>query len=175
MDDDVIPSPTWALEVASRLQGNIHAVAGPVSGLGDSFWTRYIDRNPAASKMPRISAGYVLNRQTLKRRKPPVTANFAITRELYEAVGGPDPAFTNSYEDYSWMSVMVQGGYSILCDKAKWSGSIDLVKRRNADSPEMKKTPSIQLALRVPVRQNDPAWTVSIFQNRLFKEAPECG
>lgn len=118
MDDDVIPSPTWALEVASRLQGNIHAVAGPVSGLGDSFWTRYIDRNPAASKMPRISAGYVLNRQTLKRRKPPVTANFAITRELYEAVGGPDPAFTNSYEDYSWMSVMVQGGYNILCDKA---------------------------------------------------------
>lgn len=118
MDDDVIPSPTWAADVAVRLQGVVHAVAGPVSGLGNSFWTRYIDKNPAATKMPRISDSFLLNTRLLKSHKPPVTANFAITRAVYEAVGGPDPTFTNSYEDYSWMSVMMERGVAILCDDA---------------------------------------------------------
>lgn len=115
IDDDVIPEPTWALEVSSMLGGVVHAVAGPVVGLGDSFWSRYIDKNPVATKTPRIANEFLLNPHTLKREKFPVTANFAITRELYEAVGGPNPAFTNSYEDYSWMSWMIQNGYGIYC------------------------------------------------------------
>jgi putative flippase GtrA/glycosyltransferase involved in cell wall biosynthesis len=115
IDDDVIPEPTWALEVSSLLGGVVHAVAGPVVGLGDSFWSRYIDKNPVATKTPRIASEFLLNPHTLKREKFPVTANFAITRKLYEAVGGPNPAFTNSYEDYSWMSWMIQNGYGIYC------------------------------------------------------------
>lgn len=115
IDDDVIPEPTWALEVSSMLGGVVHAVAGPVVGLGDSFWSRYIDKNPVATKTPRIANEFLLNPHTLKREKFPVTANFAITRELYEKVGGPNPAFTNSYEDYSWMSWMIQNGYGIYC------------------------------------------------------------
>lgn len=115
IDDDVIPEPTWALEVSSMLGGVVHAVAGPVVGLGDSFWSRYIDKNPVATKTPRIASEFLLNPHTLRREKFPVTANFAITRKLYEAVGGPNPAFTNSYEDYSWMSWMIQKGYGIYC------------------------------------------------------------
>lgn len=115
MDDDVVPESTWARDVTSVIGGAIHAAAGPVVGLGSSFWTRYIDKNPVASKTPRIGSEMLLNMYLLKREKFPVTANFAITRELYHAVGGPDPAFTNSYEDYSWMSLMIQKGYGIYC------------------------------------------------------------
>lgn len=117
IDGDVVVDPDWMRKVAYRLQdGEIHAVAGPVSGIGEGFWTDYIDRNPAASKTPRIKGRFMLDGSTLGKRKPPVTANFALTRRLYDSVGGPNVAFTNSYEDYEWFSRIIQAGYGIMCD-----------------------------------------------------------
>ncbi len=115
MDDDVIPPRTWMRQANELLQGYIQAVAGPVTGLGSSFWQRYIDDNPVARKMPETGMSYVLSKRTIQRYKPAVTANFVVTRKLFEVAGGPDPAFTNSYEDYSWMRVIIEAGYPILC------------------------------------------------------------
>lgn len=119
IDADVIPEPTWAMTVARLIDAGADAVAGPVSGLGNSFWTRYIDQVPVGRKMPdNVDADFVLNRTTIARRKPMVTANFAFSRMAYEVAGGPNRSFTNSYEDYEWMSRMVQKGLDIVCSKA---------------------------------------------------------
>lgn len=118
IDSDVVVGPDWMALVAERLNGDIQAVAGPVSGIIPGFWTDYIDKNPAGSKTPRITSAFVLDKENIGHKKPPVTANFAMTKEVYEQVGGPDPAFTNSYEDYEWFSRMVRNGYGILCDSA---------------------------------------------------------
>lgn len=119
MDADVIPEPDWASTVAKLIQDGADAAAGPVSGLGDSFWCRYIDKVPVGRKMPdNVDADFVLDSKTIARRKPMVTANFALSRKAYELAGGPNRSFTNSYEDYEWMSRMVQRGLRITCTKS---------------------------------------------------------
>jgi 4-amino-4-deoxy-L-arabinose transferase-like glycosyltransferase/putative flippase GtrA/glycosyltransferase involved in cell wall biosynthesis len=118
IDGDVVVAPNWMRLVTERLRGEVKAVAGPVRGIGNSFWANYIDHNPTASKTPRINGSFIVDRDTLAHKKPPITANFALTRMLYEEVGGPNVAFTNSYEDYEWFSRIIQAGHGILCDSA---------------------------------------------------------
>lgn len=116
VDSDMVMPQDWLdTVVAHARQGNA-AVAGPVAGIGDGFWTRFIDQNPAGAKTPRITGVSRLDRHNIRHKKPPVTANFACTREVYEQVGGPNPAFTNSYEDYEWFSRIVRAGYPITLD-----------------------------------------------------------
>lgn len=121
LDSDVIVASHWLASVTELLK-EWPAVAGPVTGLGNNLWVRYIDWNMFAPKTPRMDGGYVLNSTTLGNHKPPITANFACRSEVYDTVGGPNVAFTNSYEDYEWFSRVVRAGFSILCtDRLKTS------------------------------------------------------
>lgn len=120
IDSDVILPKDWLRTVAEHFENGYAAVGGPVVGLGGGFWTRYIDQNPVASKTPRMKGVTVIDAKSIRFRKPPVTANFACVRILYEdsRVGGPNVSFRNSYEDYEWFSRIVRAGYSILRDEA---------------------------------------------------------
>jgi glycosyltransferase involved in cell wall biosynthesis len=119
LDSDVLPPANWLEIIVSRLTiEGYHAVAGPLSGLGDSWWDRYIDENSVASKTPRMNRPYTVTANNTHKRKLPVTANFACRREVMERAGTPDTRFTYSYEDYSWFSSIVKAGFSILCDPA---------------------------------------------------------
>src|SRR5262249_30195794 len=76
-----------------------------------------VDGNPFASKTPRMQRDYVADAVTLGRKgyKPPITANVFFTRAVLERVGGLDPAFVHSYEDYEWFQRIVDAGFAILC------------------------------------------------------------
>ena len=119
VDGDVILPPDWAQKAFDLITLDGHdAVSGPVFGIGDTYWTDYIDKNAIAAKMPRYADnGQVLNSENISKKgvKFPVTANVAFTRDIYKLVGFLPEYFVNSYEDYSWFSLMVRAGGQILC------------------------------------------------------------
>lgn len=119
VDGDVILPPDWAQKAFDLITLDGHdAVSGPVFGIGDTYWTDYIDLNKVAAKMPRYADnGQVLNSENVSKKgvKFPVTANVAFTRDIYQLVGFLPEYFVNSYEDYSWFSLMVRAGGQILC------------------------------------------------------------
>jgi GT2 family glycosyltransferase len=115
-DSDMVLPADW-LSTGIALLDEHPCVGGPMISVHRDFWGRYVDGNPIASKTPRMDDGYVLDQDTLGRRgyKLPITANVLFTRELYERVGGLDPEFVHSYEDYEFFQRIVDAGATILC------------------------------------------------------------
>jgi hypothetical protein len=106
----------WVSAGVRLMRTGFSAVAGSMRGVARNFWARYVDGNSVASKTPRFGTGYIFSQRSIGARKPPITASFFCTREVYERVGGPNEAFTQSYEDYEWFRRMTSAGYNILCD-----------------------------------------------------------
>jgi succinoglycan biosynthesis protein ExoA len=117
-DSDMQLPLTWVRTAVTMLAGKDKAVAGSMISVVDGFWGRYVDKNTFLSKTPRMERRYVLTEDNFGRGhcKPPVTANFACTREVHERVGGPPANFSYSYEDYPWFRMIVEAGYTIRCD-----------------------------------------------------------
>jgi cellulose synthase/poly-beta-1,6-N-acetylglucosamine synthase-like glycosyltransferase len=115
-DSDMVLPSDWISTGVALL--DTHAcVGGPMASVSDGFWGSYVDKNPFASKTPRMPTAYVVNRQTLgcRNHKLPITANVFLTRELLERVGGLDVEFVHSYEDYEFFQRVLDAGYEILC------------------------------------------------------------
>jgi cellulose synthase/poly-beta-1,6-N-acetylglucosamine synthase-like glycosyltransferase len=115
-DSDMVLPSDWISTGVALL--DTHAcVGGPMASVSDGFWGSYVDKNPFASKTPRMPTAYVVNRQTLgcRNHKLPITANVFLTRELLERVGGLDAEFVHSYEDYEFFQRVVDAGFEILC------------------------------------------------------------
>jgi GT2 family glycosyltransferase len=135
--DMVLPADWVATGVA--LLADQDCVAGPMASVADDFWGTYVDGNPFAPKTPRMQRDYVANAATLGRKccKPPITANVFFTREVFDRVGGLDPEFVHSYEDYEWFQRIVDAGFEILCtqrliaDHYHRQGWRDLVREYN--------------------------------------------
>ncbi|WP_223199119.1 GtrA family protein [Solihabitans fulvus] len=123
-DSDMRLPLNWVSTAVSMLAAGHHAVAGPMRSVSTAFWGRYIDQNMWGSKTPRMDRGYLLTERNFGRgnNMPPVTANFACTRSMYEHVGGPPTDFSYSYEDYPWFLAIVNAGYDIRCapELAAW-------------------------------------------------------
>jgi glycosyltransferase involved in cell wall biosynthesis len=116
-DSDMVPAADWVATGAALVDDGWSCVAGPMTSAEPGFWGEYVDENPFASKTPRMTDDYVAGRDADGRRgrKLPITANVFFSRELFERVGGLDPGFVHSYEDYEWFQRIVEGGYEILC------------------------------------------------------------
>ena len=116
-DSDMAPPPHWIATGLALLSDGWPCVAGPMASATPGFWGGYVDGNPIASKTPRMAGDYVANRETLgvRGQKPPITANVMFAREVYERVGGLDPRFVHSYEDYEWFQRIADAGFDILC------------------------------------------------------------
>ena len=108
----------WISLGVERIQSGYAAVAGSMISESNGFWGQYVDQNPYGGKTPRMQESYILTEDNYAKgkHKPPVTAAFFCTKEVYEIVGGLDANFTRSYEDYEWFKRIVNAGYSILCD-----------------------------------------------------------
>jgi GT2 family glycosyltransferase len=138
-DSDMVLPYRWIETGLELLEEGWACTAGGMASVSRGFWGAYVDENPFASKTPRVEADYVANAQTLGRKgvKPPITANVFFTRAVYERVGGLDPAFVHSYEDYEWFQRIVDAGFEILCtqrltaDHYHRQGWRDLVREYN--------------------------------------------
>lgn len=113
-DSDMTLPGDWAAKGLSLLEEHAVVGGGMISETSD-FLGGYVDRNAMYAKTPRIAGDYTLSASNFGKRgcKPPITASLFLRREVYERVGGPDPAFTNSYEDYEWARRMVDADYPI--------------------------------------------------------------
>lgn len=115
VDSDMSFPPTWLTDALALLAEGYPVVAGDMVSTADGFLATYIDQNRLGSRTPRYSPGYLLTADNYGvRHKPPVTANLLLRRSVYTEVGGPDPAFTNSYEDFEWARRIIDAGYPIL-------------------------------------------------------------
>jgi GT2 family glycosyltransferase len=117
VDADMVFDPTWARRGLALLESSdcVGGVVRSVDGLG--FWGRYIDRNNIAAKTPRFDRRRDLDAATLGRRgrKPPITANLFVRREVVERVGPPRPDITFNYDDYAFCQDIVDAGFGITC------------------------------------------------------------
>lgn len=115
-DSDMVLPTDWVSKGVALLETR-DCVGGPMVSVSDGFWGSYVDRNPFASKTPRMQTPYVITSGTLgsRGRKLPITANVFLTRELFGRVGGLDAEFVHSYEDYEFFQRVVDAGFEILC------------------------------------------------------------
>lgn len=116
-DSDMVMPPNWVSRGVEYILEGHHGVAGSMSSVHGDFWGHYVDRNMLGSKTPRMTDPYLLDRDSFGKAgfKPPVTANFFFTRELWSTVGELDPNFVYTYEDYEWFRRVIDGGFSIYC------------------------------------------------------------
>jgi hypothetical protein len=118
-DGDFVPHPNWIASGVTRINEGHSVVGGRMVGIEDSFWSVYTDNNLIGSKTPRINGCYLITKDNFGKpgRKPPITANVFMAREVYEVVGGPPAQFTTCFEDYPWFRAIVDYGYEILMDE----------------------------------------------------------
>lgn len=116
-DSDMVPAPDWIATGVGLLDAGWSCVAGPMTSAEPGFWGGYVDDNAFASKTPRMTHDYVAGATAdgSRGRKLPITASVFFSRQLLERVGGLDPDFVHSYEDYEWFQRIVDAGYEILC------------------------------------------------------------
>lgn len=137
-DSDIELPPDWIQIGVNLLQSDEHQVVagGMISVEQGNFLADYIDLNPLGSKTSRMNPPYVLTRENSGkgRYKPPITANFFFTREVYEAVGGLDADFVTPYEDYPYADKIVWHGYTIFC-----THELDVYHSHRDSAPDLAK------------------------------------
>lgn len=116
-DSDMVLPRDWVATGVALLDEGWACVAGGMASVSSGFWGGYVDGNALASKTPRLEHDYVADAATLGKKgvKPPITANVFFARAVLEQVGGLDPEFVHSYEDYEWFQRIVDAGFAILC------------------------------------------------------------
>ena len=115
-DSDIVMEPRWlARGVAALLAQGGGVAAGGMRSIHDTFWGRFVDQNRLGAKTPRLPAPYLVTAENFGRRnrKPPVTANVILTRQVYD--DQPiDKAWMYGYEDYEWFWRVAKAGHRIL-------------------------------------------------------------
>ena len=103
-DSDIVMEPRWlARGVAALLAQGGGVAAGGMRSIHDTFWGRFVDQNRLGAKTPRLPAPYLVTAENFgkRNRKPPVTANVILTRQVYDAQP-IDKTWMYGYEDYEW-------------------------------------------------------------------------
>ena len=115
-DSDIIMDPDWlsrgvALLVAQR--GGV--VCGGMRSAENSFWGRFVDGNSLAAKTPRVPHSYRVTARNFGKygRKPPITANALMTRQVYDECP-MDDSWPYGYEDYEWFWRIAKAGHQIF-------------------------------------------------------------
>lgn len=170
LTDSDMRLPEWWVTagIAELREGRNWVVASSMISETSGYVGDYIDQNMIGSRTPRMDESYVLTQRSwgTKHHKPPITAALFMERVVYEKVGGPDPTFTNSYEDYVWGRAIVDAGYPIYCT-AKLAGHHthrtdvtamfrDYRRSGRGASDYMNKYPDCRLAQ----RRRTQMWTI---------------
>lgn len=116
VDSDIIMDRDWLTRAVGLLaeQGG-GVVCGGMRAAHDSFWGRFVDGNSLAAKTPRVPRSYEVTARNFggHGRKPPITANVVMARDVY--LGCPmDDQWGYGYEDYEWFWRLARSGHRIL-------------------------------------------------------------
>jgi len=115
-DSDIIMDRDWlSRAVALLLAQRGGVVCGGMRSAHDSFWGRFVDNNALVAKTPRVPRSYYVTARNFgrRRRKPPITANAVMTREIYDDCPMND-TWSYGYEDYEWFWRIASAGRQIL-------------------------------------------------------------
>jgi len=116
VDSDINMDQDWlsrGVTLLTEQQGGV--VCGGMRAITDSFWTRFVDGNTLAAKTPRVPRSYQVTTAHFggHRRKPPVTANVLLSRDVYDDCP-MDETWGYGYEDYEWFWRIARSGHRIL-------------------------------------------------------------
>ena len=116
VDSDIMMDRNWLSHGVGLLlaqQGGV--VCGGMRSAEDTFWGRFVDRNTIAAKTPRVPRSYNVTARNFGRhgRKPPITANTIMTRDVYDACP-MDHTWAYGYEDYEWFWRIAKSDHQIL-------------------------------------------------------------
>ena len=116
VDSDINMDPDWlsrAVTLLTEQQGGV--VCGGMRAIRESFWSRFVDGNTLAAKTPRVPRSYPVTAGNFGKhgRKPPITANVVLSRDVYDDCP-MDDAWGYGYEDYEWFWRIARSGHRIL-------------------------------------------------------------
>lgn len=116
VDSDMNMDRDWlsrAVTLLAGQQGGI--VCGGMRAVANTFWGRFVDGNTLAAKTPRVPQSYQVTADNFGKngRKPPITANVVMTREVYDDCA-VDDRWGYGYEDYEWFWRIARAGHQIL-------------------------------------------------------------
>jgi glycosyltransferase AglI len=116
VDSDIMMDPDWLSRAVALLVGQRGGVVcGGMRSADDTFWGRFVDGNAIAAKTPRVPHSYKVTARNFGKhgRKPPITANAVMTREVYDSCP-MDSSWAFGYEDYEWFWRIARSGHQIL-------------------------------------------------------------
>ena len=116
VDSDINMDADWlshAVTLLTEQQGGV--VCGGMRAVRESFWSRFVDGNTLAAKTPRVPRSYHVTADNFGKhgRKPPITANVVLSREVYDSCP-MDETWGYGYEDYEWFWRIARSGHRIL-------------------------------------------------------------
>jgi len=116
VDSDINMDRDWLSRGVALLtdqHGGI--VCGGMRAVTSTFWGRFVDTNTLAAKTPRVPRSYQVTVRNFGRhgRKPPVTANVLMARDVYDDCP-MDDRWGFGYEDYEWFWRVVRAGHKVL-------------------------------------------------------------
>jgi GT2 family glycosyltransferase len=115
-DSDIIMDRDWlsrGVTLLAAQQGGV--VCGGMRAADDTFWSRFVDGNTLAAKTPRVPKSYHVTVRNFGKhgRKPPITANVLMARDVYDDCP-MDDTWGYGYEDYEWFWRVASHGHEIL-------------------------------------------------------------
>jgi hypothetical protein len=116
VDSDINMDRDWLSRGVTLLadqRGGI--VCGGMRAVNNTFWSRFVDGNTLAAKTPRVPKSYRVTEGNFGKhgRKPPITANVLMARNVYDDCP-MDDTWSYGYEDYEWFWRVVSTGHEIL-------------------------------------------------------------
>jgi GT2 family glycosyltransferase len=116
VDSDIKMDADWLSRAVTLLTAEqCGVVCGGMRAVRPSFWSRFVDANTLAAKTPRVPRSYRVTADNFGKhgRKPPITANVIMFRDVYDDCQ-IDDTWGFGYEDYEWFWRVARRGHEIL-------------------------------------------------------------
>jgi glycosyltransferase involved in cell wall biosynthesis len=94
---------------------NIACVGGSVKTLNLNNFIGLYGELSIFQLMPIYDNDAIVTKENFARSKKPISANMAITRDVFEKIGDFDEKYLGGYEEFDYEHRIVESGYNILC------------------------------------------------------------
>lgn len=115
IDGDCKADNEWLKYIIQGFGKNIASVGGSVKTLNLNNFIGLYGELSIFQLMPIYNNDFIITKENFARSKKPISANMAITREVFEKVGDFDEKYLGGYEEFDYEHRIVESGYSILC------------------------------------------------------------
>lgn len=94
---------------------NIACVGGSVKTLNLNNFIGLYGELSIFKLMPIYDDDAVITKENFSKSKKPISANMAITREVFEKIGEFDEKYLGGYEEFDYEQRIIDSGHNILC------------------------------------------------------------